>query len=209
MSLNPRSKRAVIGLVVMVALGYYLFRPSPLGPMGEQSSPSEDYLTAQIVASALRMVNMSQQYMVGHPLPGYPPKVAAASAAAQGAGTPPSALSQPYRRDVHSKTHGCIKATFTVLDGLDSGFRYGLFANPGPYQAWIRFSSGNEYPQPDSTHDARGMAIKIMGVKGRKLLEDDGLPHADTQDFPLMNATQFFIRDIDEYNEFTVFPDIC
>jgi catalase len=171
--------------------------------MGEYSSPSEDILTAQIVASALRMVNMSQQYMVGHPLRGYPPKVAAASATAQGAGIPPSAPSQPYRRDVHSKTLGCIKATFTVRDNLDSKFRYGLFANSGPHQAWIRFSSGNEYPQPDSTKDARGMAIKVMGVPGRKLLQEDGLPPAGTQDFALMNATQFFIRDIDEYNEFT------
>jgi len=202
LSLNPRSKRAAIGMVVIVALGYYLFGPSPPEPMDEHSSPGEDYLTAQIVASALRMVNMSQQYMVGHPLPGYPPQVAAPSAAQAGSATAP-ALSQRYRRDVHSKTHGCIKATFTVLDNLDSRFRYGLFANPGQYQAWIRFSSGNEYPQPDSTHDARGMAIKIMGVKGKKLLEDDGLPPAATQDFPLMNATRFFIRDISEYAEFT------
>jgi catalase len=201
--LNTRGKRAALGLVVILALGYYLFRPSPRGPMGEYSSPTEEYLTSQIVASALAMVNMSQRYMTTHPLAGYPPKVAASGAAAQGARTPPSPLSNPYRRDVHSKTHGCIKATFTVLDNLDSTFRYGLFANPGQYQAWIRFSSGHEYPQPDSTHDARGMAIKVMGVKGKKLLEQDGLPPADTQDFPLMNATQFFIRDITEYAEFT------
>jgi catalase len=121
---------------------------------------------------------------------------AAPNAGAQAGSAPPaSTLSQPYWRDVHSKTHGCIKATFTVLDNLDSRFRYGLFANPGQHHAWIRFSSGNEYPQPDSTHDARGIAIKVMGVPGRKLLEDDGLPPAATQDFPLMNATQFFIRD--------------
>lgn len=202
--MNTRGKRAALGLVVILVLGYYLFRPSPPGPMGEYSSPTEDYLTAQIVASALGMVNMSQRYMAAHPLAGYPPKVAAPSAAAPGGSAPPpGALSQPYRRDVHSKTHGCVKATFTVLDSLDSRLRYGLFANPGQYQAWIRFSSGNEYPQPDSTHDARGMAIKVMGVKGKKLLEDDGLPPADTQDFPLMNATQFFIRDITEYAEFT------
>jgi catalase len=139
------------------------------------------------------MVNMSQQYSATHPLPRYPPKAATGS----------TGSSTPYRRDVHSKTHGCIKATFTVSDNVDARFRFGLFANPGKYDAWIRFSSGNEYPQPDSTHDARGMAIKVMGVKGKKLLEDDGLPPADTQDFPLMNATQFFIRNIDEYNEFT------
>ena len=192
MSWNPRSKRAVIGLVVIAAIGYYLFRPSPPGRMDEYTTPGEDYLTAQIVASALAMVNMSQQYSAAHPLPGYPPR---AGNGATG--------STPYRRDVHSKTHGCIKATFTVPDNVDARFRYGLFANPGKYDAWIRFSSGNEYPQPDSTHDARGMVIKVMGVKGKKLLEDDGLPPADTQDFPLMNATRFFIRNIDEYNEFT------
>jgi catalase len=106
-------------------------------------------------------------------------------------------------RDVHSKTHGVVKATFTVLDNVDPRLRYGLFANPGQYHAWIRFSSGNEYPQPDSTADARGFAIKLMGVKGKKLLEDYGMPPAETQDFVMMNATQFFIRNITEYNEFT------
>ncbi len=201
--MSTRSKRALVGLLAIVVVGYYLFRPAPLGPMGEQTSPAEGYLTAQIVASALRMVNMSQQYMAGHPLKDYPPRVAAPSAKVPDASTPSAASSQPYMRDVHSKTHGCLKATFTVSDGVDPRFRYGLFANPGKYDAWIRFSSGNEYPQEDKTPDARGMAIKVMGVEGKKLLEDDGLPHADTQDFALMNATQFFIRTIEEYNEFT------
>ncbi len=205
MSWNPRSKRAVIGLVVIVALGYYFLRPGPPGPMDEFTSPGEDYLTAQIVASALAMVNMSQQYSTAHPLKGYPPKAAVADGAAGVSSVSPgnTPATPPYRRDVHSKTHGCIKATFTVLDNVDPRYRSGLFAAPKQYQAWIRFSSGKEFPQADSIHDARGMAIKVMGVAGKKLLEDDGLPHAETQDFPLMNATQFFIRDIGEYNEFT------
>ena len=207
--MSTRSKRAVLGLVVILALGYYLFRPSPRGPMGEYSSANEEYLTSQIVASALTMVNMSQRYSTTHPLAGYPPKAAASNSGATGvspvrSGASPSGPTpQPYRRDVHSKTHGCIKATFTVLDNLDSRLRYGIFANPGSYEAWIRFSSGKEYPQADSIHDARGMAIKVMGVPGKKLLEDDGLPPAGTQDFLLMNATQFFIRSITEYAEFT------
>ena len=195
---SPRSKRAVIGLVVILALAYYLFRPGPPGPMGESISPAEDYLTAQIVASALVMVNMSQQYSSVHPLPGYPPKAAAAEPRSHS-----GSASQPYRRDVHSKTHGCIKAKFTVVDNLDSRFRYGLFADAQPHEAWIRFSSGKAYPQADSARDARGMAIKVMGVKGEKLLDEEGLKQAETQDFPLMNATQFFIRNIEEYNEFT------
>lgn len=201
--MNTRVKRATLGLVVILVVIYFMFRSTPSGPMGEYSSATEEYLTSQIVASALAMVNMSQQYMTGHPLPGYPPKGGAASAPVPSTTTSSSSNSQPYRRDVHSKTHGLVKATFTVLDNLDARLGYGLFANPGQYQAWIRFSSGNEYPQPDSTHDARGMAIKVMGVKGKKLLQDDGLPPADTQDFALMNATQFFIRDITEYADFT------
>jgi catalase len=204
--LTNRAKRAAIGLVVILVLAFCLFRPAPPLPMGESVSPGEEYLTAQIVASALRMVNASQHYMTSNPLQGYPPKVSGVPRAAGGAtGAPPvqTGNPQPYRRDVHSKTHGCLKATFTVLDNFDPKLRFGLFAKSGQYQSWIRFSSGNEYPQPDSTHDARGMAIKVMGVRGRKLLEDDGLPPANTQDFALMNATQFFIRNIDEYAEFT------
>jgi catalase len=191
--------------VVIVVLAFTLTRGGPPELMGEHTSPDEQVLTAQIVASALTMVNMSQKYSTAHPLPGYPPKAAAstASGAKPGQSTPTPPAGQPYRRDVHSKTHGCLKATFTVLDGLDAKLRFGLFANPGSYESWIRFSSGKEYPQPDSEHDARGMAIKVMGVPGKKLLEDDGLPPAGTQDFPLMNATQFFIRNIAEYAEFT------
>ncbi|MFZ1918421.1 MAG: catalase family protein [Terriglobales bacterium] len=206
--MNARTKRAALGLVVIAVLAYFVFRPAPRGPMGESISAGETYLTAQIVASALKMVNTSQHYMTNHPLPGYPPKVSGAPAPPVQAGTvqptsPSAPNSQPYRRDVHSKTHGCLKSTFTVLDNLNPKFRFGLFAKPGRYQSWVRYSSGNEYPQPDSTRDARGMAIKVMGVGGKKLLEEDGLPPASTQDFPLMNATQFFIRDIDEYAEFT------
>lgn len=196
--MTNRSLRAALGLLVVLLLAYLIWRPTPPGPMGESISPGEDFLTAQIVASAVKMVNASQHRMVKSPLPGYPPK--ATQIAVPGASNPPA---QPYRRDVHSKTHGCLRASFTVVDNLDPRLRFGLFANPKRYDAWIRFSSGNAYPQPDSTHDARGMAIKVMGVEGKKLLDDDGLPHANTQDFALMNSTQFFIRNINEYAEFT------
>jgi catalase len=194
--LSTRGKHAALGLaviVLIVALGFGLVRSRRHERMGEYTSPEEQYLTSQIVASAVSMVNMSQKYSTAHPLPGYPPKAATLKGGGEA----------PYRRDVHSKTHGCLKATFTVLDNLDSRLHFGLFANPGQYESWIRFSSGKTYPQPDSVKDARGMAIKVMGVPGKKLLQDDGLPPAGTQDFALMNATQFFIRNITEYAEFT------
>src|ERR1700753_2487105 len=152
--LNTRRKRAWLGLatvVVLLCLGLGFVHSRKPEPMGEHISPEEEYLTAQIVASALSMVDMSRQYSTAHPVTGYPPKAS------------PGGSQAPYRRDVHSKTHGCLKATFTVLDHLDSRLRFGLFDHPAQYESWIRFSSGKSYPQPDSVDDARGMAIKVMG----------------------------------------------
>ena len=204
MSMSTRGKRALLGLAVILALAYFLLRPGPPVRMDEYSTAEEEYLTSQIVASALSMINMSRQHMTAHSLPDYPPKVAPAHADQGGDMAAPNDPAHPYMRDVHSKTHGLLKATFTVNGNIDSRLRFGVFATPKKtYNAWIRFSSGNAYPQPDSTADARGMAIKLMGVEGPKLLDDYKVPHADTQDFALMNATQFFIRDIAEYADFT------
>jgi catalase len=197
---NTRKTRIIIGLVVLAALGYYFFlRSKPLGPMGEVVSPDEDYLTAQIVASALSMVNASHQTMAAKPVPGNPPGT---PASAYPTATAANAI-QPYRRDVHAKTYGCVKATFHVLENLDPKYQQGIFATPGQYDAWIRYSSGSTLVQRDGVKDARGMAIKLMGVPGRKLMEDDGVPHAETQDFVMMNATQFFILNLPEYLVFT------
>ena len=38
------------------------------------------------------------------------------------------------------------------------------------YKAWIRFSNGNkDHMKPDASGDARGMAIKLLGVPGECL----------------------------------------
>ena len=198
--MKARRTRTIIGLMVLAVLGYYFFlRSKPLGPMGEVVSPDEDYLTAHIVASALSMVNASHQTMAAKPLPGNPPGT---PATAYPTSTSANAV-QPYRRDVHAKTYGCVKATFHVLENLDPKYQQGIFASPGQYDAWIRYSSGSTLVQKDGVDDARGMAIKLMGVPGRKLMEDDGVPHAETQDFVMMNATQFFILNLPEYLVFT------
>jgi catalase len=167
--------------------------------MGEVVSPDEAYLTAQIVASALSMVDTSHQTMAAKPLPGNPPD---STATVNPTATVANAV-QPYRRDVHAKTYGCVKATFHVLENLDPKYQQGIFANVGKYEAWIRYSSGSTLVQRDGVKDARGMAIKLMGVPGKKLMEDDGVPHAETQDFVMMNATQFFILNLPEYLSFT------
>ena len=74
----------------------------------------------------------------------------------------------------------------------------GLFAAPRTYDAWVRFSSSAVPPKGDDRRDAHGMAIKVLGVPGDKVL-DDGL---GGQDFTLVNHDVFFCRDAAHYLEF-------
>ncbi|MCB1326488.1 MAG: catalase family protein [Spirochaetales bacterium] len=98
-------------------------------------------------------------------------------------------------RDAHPKAHGCVQADFQILDGLDEHYRYGLFAAPRSYHAWIRFSNGSLVPQPDAKGDVRGMAIKLTGVPGPKLMPDEN----QTQDFLLINHPVLPVGDPGEY----------
>ena len=85
------------------------------------------------------------------------------------------------RRDAHPKMHGVVKAEFTVEPDLPPELRVGVFSEPRTYQAWIRFSNQFDTINPDSTRDIRGMAIKLMGVPGEKLL--DAEKYEQTHDF--------------------------
>lgn len=101
-------------------------------------------------------------------------------------------------RDAHAKAHGCVKAQVSVLPELDAELRHGVFAEPGKtWQAWMRLSNGNAYPQFDRARDARGMAIKLLDVPGEKLTSSP--QHAREQDFVMFNNSQFFVRDVAEY----------
>lgn len=101
-------------------------------------------------------------------------------------------------RDAHAKAHGCVRAQVRVRDDLDVALRQGVFAEPGrTWQAWMRLSNGNAYPQFDRIRDARGMAIKLLDVPGDKLTHDPR--HASEQDFVMFNHPVFFVRDVAEY----------
>lgn len=103
------------------------------------------------------------------------------------------------RRDAHPKMHGVVKAEFTVEPGLPSELRIGVFAQPRTYQAWIRFSNQSPSRGPDSERDIRGMAIKLMGVPGEKLLERQ--KHEQTQDFILISTKVFVTRDVAQFDD--------
>jgi len=73
------------------------------------------------------------------------------------------------------------------------------FRDAASYDAVIRYSNGSQTTD-DTKGDARGMAVKILGVPGPKLLEDE--PNASTQDFLLMNSNVFFVKNAKEYVSF-------
>lgn len=112
---------------------------------------------------------------------------------------PPSV--RPVRRRLHVKHHGCVHARFTVADDLPADLRVGIFALPRSFDAIVRFSNGQRRAQADSEPDARGMAIKLFGVPGRKLLEDEA--DAPTQDLTFLNAPTFFVRNARDFSDFS------
>ena len=105
-----------------------------------------------------------------------------------------------YLRDAHAKAHGCVKAEVQVLPDLTAELRQGVFSEPGKtWQATIRLSNGNAYPQFDSIRDARGMAIKLLDVPGKQLLSDR--QGRSEQDFVMFNHPNFFVSDVAEYRQ--------
>lgn len=97
-------------------------------------------------------------------------------------------------RALHHKGVGGFDASLEVLDGLPEHARHGLFARPGRYGAFVRFSNGASKVQRDDAGDVRGVAVKVLGVDGPKVLGS-----ARTQDFLaiLSSATPF--RTADEF----------
>jgi hypothetical protein len=102
------------------------------------------------------------------------------------------------RRDAHPKMHGVVKAEFIVEPDLPAEMRIGIFREPRTYQAWIRFSNQNATIQADIKNDIRGMAIKLMDVPGRKILEQE--EDEQTQDFIVISTNVFVTRDVGEFD---------
>lgn len=100
-------------------------------------------------------------------------------------------------RDAHPKMHGVVRATLRVEPDLPAELRVGVFAQPTSYPAWVRFSNASGEVSSDDAKDVRGVAIKLMGVPGPKLLE--GAEGSNTHDFILISADVFIARDVREF----------
>lgn len=160
------------GLVLLgwlLATLWYAWKFS--GPVSaeEQVPPGEAAMTQSIIQTAIRIVDQHRE----------PTR---------------------YLRDAHAKAHGCVKAEVSVPADLEPALRQGVFNQPGKtWQAWIRLSNGNAYPQFDNMKDARGMAIKLLDVPGKQLLP--GQQGRGEQDFVMFNHANFFVSDVAEYQQ--------
>jgi hypothetical protein len=101
-------------------------------------------------------------------------------------------------RDAHPKTHGLVTAEFIVLDDFSHALRHGVFKTPRKFDALIRFSAGETFVADDTRRPrSGGMAIKLLGVEGEKLLESE--KHAMTQDFIMINFPGFLTESFESY----------
>ncbi len=91
-------------------------------------------------------------------------------------------------RPVHAKSHGVLVGTLEVLPGLSPELAQGLFAAPGSYPVILRFSTNPGDMLADNVSSPRGLAIKVLNVKGEQLPSNAG---ATTQDFVCINANVF------------------
>lgn len=100
-------------------------------------------------------------------------------------------------RDAHAKSHGVLVGTLSVYDDLPPHLRQGLFAQPGIYPIIARFSSAPGDINSDRVPAPKGLAIKVLGVAGRKFLAG----HEDelTQDFLLVNQAVIPFGHITSY----------
>jgi hypothetical protein len=79
-----------------------------------------------------------------------------------------------FERGGNTKTHGIVRGLFTVRDDLPEDLRRGIFAEPKEFRAWVRFSGPGPYVTPDIDDVGfMSMSIKLLGVPGPKLLDDE------------------------------------
>ena len=95
----------------------------------------------------------------------------------------------------NTKTFGVLRGELTVLPDLPVHLRHGLFAQPGSFPAYVRFSGPGPYAPPDLEDLGQcSVGIKVMGVPGPKLMEDE----KETQDLILVSPASFVTPNIRE-----------
>ena len=101
-------------------------------------------------------------------------------------------------RDAHAKGYGLVRGEVEILDQLPAEYAQGIYATPGKHDALIRFSNGSPHAGADARlGGATGLALKIFGIAGPTLLEDE--PDTGTFDYANINAPVFFCNTVEHY----------
>lgn len=102
-------------------------------------------------------------------------------------------------RALHVKQHvGAVGRV--VVGSVPDQFRVGPFATDASWPAYVRFSNGSGDRQPDGVTDVRGIAVKLVGVPGKKIIP--GLEDRKTQDFLFIQMPAIAFKDPDEFVAF-------
>jgi hypothetical protein len=105
------------------------------------------------------------------------------------------------QRGFHNKIHAGLRAEFCVMRDRPEQARYGVFSEPRTFPALVRFSNGDSFSNADSNKEPRGIAIKLIGVSGRKLLP--GREDAITQDFlATSHSVTSAVRNVSQFMAF-------
>lgn len=95
-------------------------------------------------------------------------------------------------RSVHAKSFGLLRGSLEVLPGLPAELAQGLFAVPKTYHVIVRFSTPPSEQLDDRVSLPRAVALKILGVEGRRLA---GSESDTTQDFLMVDGPVFAAKD--------------
>lgn len=91
-------------------------------------------------------------------------------------------------RATHAKSHGLLVGTLRVAKGLPFHLAHGLFAQAESYPVVMRLSTQPGDLLDDNVSSTRGLALKVIGVKGKRLPGSEGQV---TQDFVMQDAPVF------------------
>ena len=95
----------------------------------------------------------------------------------------------------NTKTYGLLKASFEVNPALPKEFRLGLFKNHKTYPTYVRLAGPGPLVTPDIKNNGiLSIGVKVMGVPGAKLLDDE----KHTHDFLGISSPTFTTPDIYE-----------
>jgi hypothetical protein len=101
-------------------------------------------------------------------------------------------------RDAHAKGYGLARGEFEILSDIPKEYAQGIYAKPGLHEAMVRFSNGTNHVGDDRIlGPIVGIGLKIFGIEGTTLLEDE--PDSHTFDYAMIDHPVFFANSLAHY----------